>query len=70
MLPSFDPEPGNGLAQLRDRMVALVLAALVGACAAVAAVAFFRLIAAASALWAQPLPRSLAEAGGGVSAAG
>jgi CIC family chloride channel protein len=69
MLPSFDPEPGNGLAQLRDRMVALVLAALVGACAAVAAVAFFRLIAAASALWAQPLPRSLAEAGGGYSAA-
>ncbi len=57
-----EPDPASGMAQLRDRSVALALALVIGAIVAVAAVGFFRIVGAAAALWAQPLPRSLAEA--------
>ena len=62
------PDPASGMAQLRDRLVALALAILIGAIVAVAAVGFFRIVDAAAALWAQPLPRSLAKAAGSYAA--
>ena len=64
MLPSLDPDPRSGLAQLRDRSIALGLALAIGAIVAVSAVGFFRIVGSATAFWAQPLPHSLDQAAG------
>ena len=63
-----NPDQASGIAQLRDRTLAIGLALLIGAIVAVAAVAFFSVIGSVAALWAEPLPRSFGEASGSYAA--